>query len=54
MEDVKTTRFTDGALAHDPRRLSVPLTAGSSNSAWNMGRCRVDLKWEPTLEGQTS
>lgn len=35
VEEVKTTRFTDGDFAHDLRTLRVPLTAGSINSAWN-------------------
>ena len=32
-EDVKTTLLTLGALAHDPKTLSVPFNAGSTNSA---------------------
>ena len=35
IEEVKTTRLTDGDFAHDLRTLRVPFTAGSSNSAWN-------------------
>jgi hypothetical protein len=31
MEEVKTTRFTDGDFAHDLRTLRVPFTAGSIN-----------------------
>ena len=34
IEDVKTTRLTDGDLAHDLRILRVPLTAGSISSVW--------------------
>jgi hypothetical protein len=33
IEDVKTTRLTDGDFAHELRTLSVPFTAGSSSSA---------------------
>ena len=33
IEDVKTTRLTDGAFAHELRTLSDPFTAGSSSSA---------------------
>lgn len=33
IEEVKTTRFTDGDFAHDLRTLRVPFTAGSINSA---------------------
>jgi hypothetical protein len=33
IDDVNTTLFTDEALAQDLRTLSVPLTAGSINSA---------------------
>ena len=33
IDDVKTTRCTEGALEHDFRTLRVPFTAGSSNSA---------------------
>lgn len=36
IEDVTTTRLTDGNFAHELRTLSVPFTAGSSNSAWMM------------------
>ena len=33
VDDVKTTRLTEGDFAHDLRTLSVPITAGSSTSA---------------------
>ena len=33
IEDVTTIRLTDGNFAHELRTLSVPFTAGSSNSA---------------------
>lgn len=33
IEDVRTTLFIDGTFAQELRTLSVPFTAGSSNSA---------------------
>ena len=33
IEDVTTIKSTDGNFAHELRTLSVPFTAGSSNSA---------------------
>ena len=36
MDDVTTTLLIAGTFAHDLRTLSVPFTAGSINSTWNM------------------
>lgn len=36
IEDVITTRLTDGTFVHDLRTLSVPFIAGSRSSAWNV------------------
>ena len=36
MEDVKTTLFIEADFVHDLRTFSVPFTAGSTSSVWNI------------------
>lgn len=38
IEDVTITLLIEENFEHDLRTLSVPFTAGSINSAWNMGK----------------